>query len=428
MIDPSRLALALLIFAASLVAILVRPRGISEAVSSSLGALLMVIAGIIPVAQAVALLLDSWNILLFFAGLVVVAWATEQSGFFRWVALWAARLAAGDARRLLRNILALGVLITTFLSNDATALLLTPVIASVAEETSLPPVPFALACAFIANTASVTLPVSNPINILILEHFHLRLNVYLAQLLAPSLFAIAINVALFPLLFRKQSKRQFSSAALATPDEAISNATFFHATLVCLGVLSLAYVAGSLLGWPLSLVALGGAIALLLSGIALGGLPVARVRRIPWNIVPFIAGLLVLVQGLENAGATDWLATQLVSIAGHGRFAGVFAAVIGSALGANVINNLPMATVMASTIRRAQVQPLLLRRGLVASVIFGCDVGPNLTALGSLSTILSLMLLRRKGLWVTSWDYMRVGLIITPPMLFLGALLIAILH
>jgi arsenical pump membrane protein len=159
-----------------------------------------------------------------------------------------------------------------------------------------------------------------------------------------------------------------------------------------------------------------------------GQLPAGELRRSPWTILPFIAGLLVLVQSLENAGVTAWLGARLVDAAAHGHYAGVGAALIGGAAGSNLINNVPMATVLAAAIRHAQVPSLALRRGLVYAALFGCDIGPNLTILGSLSTLLWLVLLRKRGIRVTSWQYIRTGLIVTPPMLLAGAVLIALIQ
>lgn len=428
MSDSLRLVLTLAIFALSLLAVLTRPRGISEAVGSGVGAALMLVLGIVPPGQAAGVLLDNWNVLLFFGGLVLVAWATEQSGFFRWTALWAARLSGGNTQRLLLNVFALGILISTFLSNDATALLLTPVVVALTQEIDLPPLPFALACTFIADTASITLPVSNPINVLLLDPFHLRLGSYLAHLLAPSAAVIAINVVVFLLLFRGKTGRSFSEKVLAPPHAAVTTPQFFRYALICLAILCPAYLAGSLFGWPLSLVALGGAVALVLGGGLLGDLSLGKVREAPWTIVPFIAGLLLLVQGLENVGVTAWVGTQLVTAAAHGRPAGIVAAALGGALGSNLINNVPMATVLSSSIRHAPMGSLSGRRSLVYASIFGCDIGPNLTTIGSLSTILWLVLLRERGITVTSWQYIRTGLIVTPLMLISGALLLAFLH
>ena len=426
MADTVRLLLALAIFALSLLGILLRPWGISEAGSSVAGALLMLLATLVSPGQALHLLLDEWNVLLFFAGLVLVAWTVEQSGFFRWIALWAARLSGGSTRRLLLNVFGIGVVISTFLSNDATALLLTPVVVALTQEIDLPPVPFALACTFIADTASVSLPVSNPINVLLLAHFQIRLGSYLQHLLAPSLAAIAINILVFLLLFRGRTGAAFSDKALPQPGEAIRAPRFFRYTLACLVILGVTYLAGSLLGWPLSLVALGGAAALLGGGVGFGALPLSRVRHSPWAIVPFIAGLLVLVQGLQNVGVTGWLGARLVTAAAHGRLAGVLATVLGGAVGSNIINNVPMATVLSAAIRQAHIHSLSLRHDLVFAGIFGCDIGPNLTIIGSLSTILWLVLLRERGIRITSWQYIRTGLVVTPLMLMAGALLLAL--
>jgi len=419
-------AIALTIFGLSLLAILARPRRIPEAASSAIGAVLMVVSQVVPVGQAARLLLGSWNVLLFFAGLVVIAWATEQSGFFRWVALWAARLAGGDTRRLLVNVFGLGVLISTFLSNDATALLLTPVVVATTQELDLPPLPFALACTFVADTASVTLPVSNPINILVLESFPgIRLAAYLQHLLVPSLAAIALNLGLFLLIFWKRTGTGFDPTRLPAPREALRNRRFFLYTLGSLGLVAIGYITGSLLGWPLSLMALAGAALLVVGGVSFGALPVSRLHEVPWTIVPLIAGLLVLVQGLDNVGVTGALGSHLVAAAQRGPLAAVLSTTFGSALGTNVINNVPMATVMASAIRQGHLAPLALRRGLVYAAIFGCDIGPNLTIIGSLSTVLWLLLLRRRQIEVSTWQYVKTGLLVTPPMLLVGALLIA---
>jgi arsenical pump membrane protein len=424
----ARTAAALLIVAVSLAGVLLRPRGLSEAVFSAAGAAAMVVLGLVPAGQAARLLLQSWNVLLFFTGLVLIAWAAERSGFFRWAALWAARLAGGSARRLLVNVFVTGVAISTFLSNDATALLLTPMIISVAEETGLTPLPFALAGTFIADTASVTLPVSNPINVLYLDSFRgIRLASYLQHLLVPSAAAIAINLLLFLWIFRRPLRQRFPASSLAEPAAAIPHWPYFRFTLACLALLVAGYLVFAVLGLPLSLVAVAGALALALGGVATGQVLPRAIGRAPWAILPFIAGLLVLVQGLENTGVTGLLGAGLVGIAERGRLAGVLSMVFGAGIGANLVNNVPAASILTSAIRQARAQPLPLRRDLVYAGIFGCDVGPNLTILGSLSTMLWLVMLRSRGLRVTSWQYIRIGLLVTPLMLLAGALLIALL-
>jgi len=330
------------------------------------GAIAMVLSGLVPPGQAGRLLLGSWNILLFFTGLILIAWVAEESGFFRWIALEAARLADGDSRRLLLNVFAVGVLTSTFLSNDATALLLTPVVIAVADETALSPLPLALACTFIADTASVTLPVSNPINVLFLESFRgIHLGAYIGHLLAPSLAAIAINILLFLWLFRGGDSGRFASASLPHSRTAVRAGGYFRYTVAGLAVIAVAYVVVAALGGPLSVVAMAGAVALIAGGTTSRSLTIVHLRRVPWTIVPFVVGLLVLVQGLENAGVTTWLGAEILAVAERSRFAGVIATVFGSALGANVLNNLPAATVLAASIRHADVYPLAARHDLV---------------------------------------------------------------
>ncbi|HLW01606.1 MAG TPA: ArsB/NhaD family transporter [Ktedonobacterales bacterium] len=319
----------------------------------------------------------------------------------------------------------LGVLISAFLSNDATALLLTPIVYSLVTRLRISALPFMFACTFIADTASFLLPVSNPLNIIVLSHFRLGLLQFCRLLLLPSVLVISLNIGAFFLLFRRQIAGTFEIKRLGTPENAIRHPRYFRYVLVVLLLVAGAYVVVSLVQQPLSLVAIGGAALLLLGALrwklvewkALG-------KEVSWSIFGFIAGMFIVVQGVENIGLTQRFAQVLTSVAGTNTLTATLVGTAGAAIGSNLINNLPMALVLVSTIGALSGASPGVQLALIGATMFGCDLGPNLTTVGSLATILWLLLLRRRGMEVSSLDYFKVGILITPVMLLVGALAI----
>jgi arsenical pump membrane protein len=417
--------LAGVIFAATLLLIMLRPRKLNEAFSALGGGLAMLLAGIVDPLQAVQMLLGNWNIFFFFLGMMALSALAERAGFFDWLAMQAARLAKGETRLLFLNVLLLGALISAFLSNDATALILTPVVYTLVTRLRVSALPFMYACTFIADTASFLLPVSNPINIIVLSRFQFGLLDFLRLLFVPALLVISINVALFFLLFRGQIAGVFDLKRLGSLAETIRHRPYFRYVAGVLGLVAVAYIVFSLLQAPLSLVALGGA-ALLLAG-ALGWKQITvkdLSREISWSIFGFIAGMLLVVQGVENVGLTTQFGRALAGVAGANILSATLLGTAGAALGSNLINNLPMALVLVATIGALHGITPGVRLGLIAATIFGCDLGPNLTTVGSLATVLWLFLLRRRGMEVSSLEYFRLGIIVTPVMLLSGALAI----
>ena len=416
-------ALALAILVPTIVAIVTRPRGLNEAVACLTGAALMTFAGVVGPHNAYRAVGDQWNVLLFFIGLLTTIWASEEAGFIRWAALWAARLSRGSARRLFFNTVITGVALTTLLSNDATALLLTTVIVVVAEELQLPPLPYAFACAFIANSASMMLPISNPLNILVLGSGDVRLASYVTHMLPAGAAVVGLTTILIYLGFRGELSGRFDPGLLPNPSSAIERRSQFVVTCVVLLLLAVAYVVASARGWPLSLPAIAAGSLLLFATTALARDQMRTIARAPWSIVPFVAGLLVLVRGVESTGLTHELGVWLVALERQGTVAGVLGATGICAIGSNVLNNLPMGAVMRSALRTSGASG---HPGLLYGTFLGADVGPNLTVFGSLSSMLWLMLLRRRGLQLTAWQFARRGLVITPILLLAGGAIIAL--
>jgi len=417
--------IALVIALATLVVVLTRPRGLNEGVAALGGAILMLLAHVVAPIAALHVLTTNWDVFLFFLGMLTVTGLAEQAGIFSWLATRAAVLSHGSKPRLFVNVFLLGVLISTFLTNDATALILTPVVYSVVRLLDLDPLPYMFACTFIADTASLTLPVSNPINIVIGEHFGLTTAGFLRYLLAPSLLAILINIVIFALLFRRRVTGRFDTSLL-DKKEAPEHPGFFRYAAVVLVILAVVFVAGGIVGVPAGVIAVAGAVLLLGGAVALGALDARRFfRDFSWSIFPFVAGLFVVVRGIESVGLTKPIG-KILTVGGSNAVIAALVSTGVSAVGTNLINNVPMALVLNTAVSATGNIHNAVGHALVYGSLLGCDLGPNLTTTGSLSTMLWLLLLRQRGLQVSSLQYLRLGLIVTPLMLVVGAVVLGV--
>ncbi len=412
----------------TLAGIMIRPFKLDEARIALAGAALLLIAGLIPPLDALTTLLQDWNIFLFFLGMMSLSALVDAAGLFDWLAAQAARLSGGSARRLFFNVFILGSLISMILSNDATALILTPIVYTLVTRLRLPALPFLFACTFIADTASFLLPVSNPINIIVLSTFRLDLWTFLRLLFLPALVVIGINMLAFFLLYRRKLRGQFDIKRLASAAEAVRHRAYFRYTCAVLGLVALAYIAASAAQFPLSIVAVAGAALLLVGALHWKQSSLKEVSaHISWSIFGFIAGMFVLVRAVENTHLTAQFGQLLLSLSGGQSFGAVMIGTAGASLGTNLINNVPMAVVLTSALQSTQHAALNTRLGFAAATIFGCDLGPNLTTVGSLATVLWLLILRRRNIEVSGLDYFKVGIIVTPLMLAAGALTIWLL-
>ncbi len=412
----------------TLLGIMTRPFKLNEAMCALGGAGLLLVLGLINPASAATTLLGDWNTFFFFLGLMSISALAEVAGFFDWLATQAARLAGNSSRRLFLNIFLLGSLISMFLSNDATALILTPIVYTLVTRLRLPILPFLFACTFIADTASFLLPVSNPINIIVISRFPMDLFTFARLLTIPCLVVIAINVGVFFLLYRGQLRGRFDIKRLPGLETVIKSQGYFRYTCAILALIAIAYVIASALMIPLSLVALSGALLLLIGALRWKQVTILNMgKQISWSIFGFIAGMFVVVRALEDTGLTSQFGQLLLHLSGNTRFGSVLVGTLGASAGTNLINNVPMAVVLNSALGGVQHVSPSVHLGFVAATIFGCDLGPNLTTVGSLATVLWLLILRRRNIDVSGLDYFKVGVIVTPLMLLAGALTIWLL-
>ncbi|MGA2613452.1 MAG: ArsB/NhaD family transporter [Spirochaetia bacterium] len=410
------------IFLATLVVIVVRPYRVTEAMASAGGALLMIAGGFVGIREAASVLIGQWNTLGFFLGLMAISAVAEEAGVFETLAFQAARWGRGNSTRLYIAVFSVGTVISAFLSNDATALILTPVVYALVTRLRLPVLPFMFACTFIADTASFILPVSNPINILILHSFGGGLVTFLRYLALPSLAAVVLNCIIFLWLFRSDLAQDYSLSALPAPR--IVDTRFLAVTACILALIVVSYLAASLTGVPLSYVALGGGILMAAAALLLRRLrPAVLVRKISWSLFIFVGGMFIVVKAVEDLGLTAAFGRMLLGLAAGRPLAAVLLVAGGTALGANLINNVPMALVMTSALHG--LPPSFTgHESLAYAAIFGADLGPNLTTVGSLATMLWLLILRRRGLEVSTRQYFRLGITFVPALIVLGSLLI----
>ena len=412
----------------TLLGIMIRPFRWNEAIFALTGAGLLLIIGLISPVNAFFTLYQDWNIFFFFLGMMSLSALAEAAGLFDWLAAQAARLAGGSTRRLFLNTFLLGTIISMVLSNDATALILTPIVYTLVTRLRLSVLPFLFACTFIADTASFLLPVSNPINIIILTRFQLDLWTFLRLLLLPGILVISMNIAMFFLLYRKQIKGRFDAKRLPSATESIKHPAYFRYTCSVLIIVAIAYIIASALQIPLSLVSLAGALLLLPGALKWKQITVRGLGgQISWSIFGFIAGMFIVVQAVEGTGLTTQFGQLLLYLSGGSSFGAVMVGTAGAAIGTNIINNVPMAVILRSSLAGVQHIAPAARLGFIAATIFGCDLGPNLTTVGSLATVLWLLILRRRNLDVSGLDYFKVGMLVTPLMLVIGALLIWLL-
>ncbi len=193
-------------------------------------------------------------------------------------------------------------------------------------------------------------------------------------------------------------------------------------------LVAISYVTAAAMRVPLSLVAMVGALVLLIGAWYWKQSTLqATGKQISWSIFGFIAGMFIIIQAVESTGLTAQFGQLLFRLSGGTSLGAVLVGTGGAALGTNLINNVPMAVVLTSSLHSLQHAPLAVQHGFIAATIFGCDLGPNVTTVGSLATVLWLLILRRRNLDVSGLDYFKVGVVVTPLMLLAGAVTIWLL-
>lgn len=410
-------ALIWTIAALTIALMLLRPRGVSEAVWTSAGAALLVVTGLLSVPLAGQAIARGLNVYLFLTGMMLLAEMGKRYGVFDWLAALAVRGAKGSPRRLFTLVFAVAVVVTAFLSNDATAVVLTPAVLAAVRRARANPLPYLFLCALIANAAGFLLPISNPANLVVFNHIMPPLLDWLAMFLLPACVAIAVTYFLMRWLFHRDLTGECNGHVTHPP---LSHT----GRMVLIGMCAVAalLLIASGLHWSLGLpTCLAASIVALFALVHRRESPIPLLRGISWSIIPLVAALFIIVAATEQAGSLIALRHALTTASAWTPAAATLAVGAVTGFGANLVNNLPLGLISGATLRATPVHTLMQK-----AVLIGIDLGPNLSVTGSLATYLWLIALRKEGIEISAWRFLKAGLILMPPALFL-ALLTALL-
>lgn len=413
---------AFLIFAITLVLVVWQPRGLGIGWSASFGALAALLLGVIRLDDIPVVWGIVWNATGAFVAIIVISLLLDKAGFFEWAALHVARWGRGSGRRLFVLLVLLGAAVAALFANDGAALILTPIVIAMLAALRFPPratLAFVMAAGFIADTASLPLVVSNLVNIVSADYFGIGFARYAAVMAPVNLVSVAATLGALLFFFGRDIPRDYDLAALRRPEEAIHDRATFVAGWWVLAMLLLGFFWLDDAGIPISAVAAAG--ALVLFGVAARGHRIATravLREAPWQVVVFSLGMYLVIYGLRNAGLTDHLAALLERCAAHGVWGAALGTGVITAVLSSVMNNMPTVLVGALSIDASSAQGAV-REAMVYANVIGSDLGPKITPIGSLATLLWLHVLASKGVRISWGYYFRVGIVLTLPTLLL---------
>jgi arsenical pump membrane protein len=391
--------------------VIIRPFKWPEAIWAAGGAVVLVAAGLLTLAQVGAAVAKGLDVYLFLIGMMLLSETARLQGLFDRVAALAVNHARGSPRRLFLLVYTVGVGVTAFLSNDATAVVLTPAVYAAARKARVEPLPYLFVCAFIANAASFLLPISNPANLVLYGGHTPPLGPWLARFLVPSLLAIG---ATYGVLRGVEGRRLAADCAQDVAVEPMSAGAW--TALIGIALTALALLAVSAfdipLGAPTCVMGVATTALVLLRDRASPG---PTLRGVSWSVLPLVAGLFVLVEALGATGLTAHLASLLAHAAATAPEATGWASGGLIAAACNLMNNLPAGLIASSALSQAHAPTKV-----VDALLIGVDLGPNLSVTGSLATIRWLSAIRREGQSVGFWRFLRLGLLVTPPALVLA--------
>ncbi len=400
------------IAAVATAAVIMRPFGFPEAIWAATGAVLLMVLGLLPWRDALRAVGKGVDVYLFLTGMMLLSEIARREGLFDWLAAFAARLANGSAPRLFLLIYAVGTVVTAFLSNDAAAVVLTPAVFAATKAADVKdPLPYLFICAFIANAASFVLPISNPANLVLYASRTPPLPTWLAHFALPSLLSVAATYTVL-----RATQRASLTRPISTDIEQPALPGGGRIAAVGIGLTAVVLLASSSLDIQLGLpTAVAGAV----TTVAVLGFkreaPWDVVRGVSWAVLPLVAGLFVLVEGLGHTGVLKQLAGMLHDAAQDGVQETAWGAGVLIAFVSNLMNNLPAGLIAADAI--AQAKP---SQAVTDALLVGVDLGPNLSVTGSLATILWLTALRRDGQDVGFGQFLRLGAMVMPPALLLA--------
>ena len=393
--------------------VILRPFAWPEAIWAVAGAAALLALHLIGLDVAWTGIAKGTDVYLFLTGMMLLAEVARKEGLFDWLAAVAAEKAGGSPQRLFVLIYGVGTIVTVFMSNDATAVVLTPAVAAAMKTAKVKePLPYLLICAFIANAASFVLPISNPANLVIYGNHMPSLLQWLPRFALPSVAAIAMTF----LMLRWTQARSLADETIADDTTIPSLSGNGRLAGFGLGVTAIALLVAS--GFDLQLglpTAVCGLLTLAAVLIRKREMPWGTIKDISWGVLPLVAGLFVLVEALDKTGLIATLGNILRMEVQRSAVQAAWLSGVVIAFGCNLINNLPAGLIAASAVQAAHVPDRI-----TSAILIGVDLGPNLSVTGSLATILWLNALKREGISVSAWQFLKLGVLVMPPALLLA--------